>query len=93
LKINETKIKEKNVFQGKNDLQTQADRSAQQCIVSSLSKQFPSIKIIGEEEQSANECPTPQEWLVTDSDPSVLGLQCPKDLEGVKEDEVLNKLL
>ncbi|CAB3366972.1 Hypothetical predicted protein [Cloeon dipterum] len=77
------------VEKGKNDLQTEADRSAQQCIVSSLSLQFPSIKIIGEEDQSSNSCPTPPEWLVTESDPNVLGLQCPKDLENVKEEEVI----
>lgn len=32
-----------------NDLQTEADRSAQRCIVASLSKQFPDVTIIGEE--------------------------------------------
>lgn len=35
------------VDKGINDLQTQADRSVQHCIVSSLSKQFPEICIIG----------------------------------------------
>lgn len=33
----------------KNDLQTEADRSAQKCIVGSLSKLFPGVTIIGEE--------------------------------------------
>jgi hypothetical protein len=56
--------------------------------VSSLSKQFPLIKIIGEEDESSTACPTPPEWLVTDSDLSVLGLQCPKELEMIKEEEV-----
>lgn len=35
--------------QEKNDLQTEADRSAQRCIITSLSRQFPNIAIIGEE--------------------------------------------
>ncbi len=35
------------VEKGINDLQTQADRSAQHCIVTSLSKQFPGLCIIG----------------------------------------------
>lgn len=30
-------------------MQTEADRSAQRCIVASLSKQFPDVTIIGEE--------------------------------------------
>ena len=34
---------------GKNDLQTEADRSAQRCIVASLHRQFPKIAIYGEE--------------------------------------------
>lgn len=34
---------------GENDLQTEADRSAQRCIVASLGKQFPDVTIIGEE--------------------------------------------
>lgn len=37
------------IFKGINDLQTEADRSAQNCIVTSLSRQFPLISIIGEE--------------------------------------------
>lgn len=37
------------IFQGVNDLQTEADRSAQRCIVASLSQQFPNLSIIGEE--------------------------------------------
>lgn len=37
------------VEKGKDDLQTEADRSAQRCIVASLSKLFPNATIIGEE--------------------------------------------
>jgi len=35
--------------QGINDLQTEADRSVQRCILASLHKQFPGLSIIGEE--------------------------------------------
>lgn len=35
------------IDKGVNDLQTQADRSVQHCIVNSLSKKFPGICIIG----------------------------------------------
>lgn len=35
------------VDKGVNDLQTQADRSVQHCIVNSLSKKFPGIRVIG----------------------------------------------
>ena len=31
------------------DLQTEADRSTQRCIISSLQKQFPKVQIFGEE--------------------------------------------
>lgn len=37
------------LLQGINDLQTEADRSAQRCIVNSLLKQFPKVTVIGEE--------------------------------------------
>lgn len=37
-------------FQGKDDYQTEADRSAQRCIIASLSAQYPKVKIIGEED-------------------------------------------
>ncbi len=62
---------------GKNDYQTEADRSAQQCIIKSLERQFPSITIIGEEEQSS--CDVPHEWIVTESEPDILSLDCPEE--------------
>lgn len=37
------------LLKGFNDLQTEADRSSQKCIVKSLMKQFPGISVIGEE--------------------------------------------
>lgn len=37
-------------LQGKDDYQTEADRSAQKCIIASLSSQYPKMSIIGEED-------------------------------------------
>ena len=52
---------------GKDDLQTQADRSAQNCIIASLAKQFPSLTVVGEEgEQDMSG--VPEEWIVTTAD-------------------------
>jgi 3'(2'), 5'-bisphosphate nucleotidase len=73
-------------LQGKNDLQTEADRSAQRCIVTSLSRQFPSITIIGEEGPS--NCEVPSDWVVTDSDAEILQLSCPEELLNVQDSEV-----
>lgn len=42
-------------FQGKDDYQTEADRSAQRCIIGSLAAQYPKINIIGEEGASDSE--------------------------------------
>lgn len=44
---------------GQNDLQTEADRSAQRCINASLSRQFPNVTIIGEEENNNCEVTKP----------------------------------
>ncbi|XP_071453738.1 3'(2'),5'-bisphosphate nucleotidase 1 isoform X2 [Hetaerina americana] len=76
------------VEKGKNDLQTEADRSAQCSIIASLSSQFPGVKIIGEEGDSVSS-DVPSDWNVTDSDPSVLALKCPDNLKSVKEDELV----
>lgn len=67
-------------------MQTEADRSAQRCIVTSLSRQFPSVTIIGEEGPS--NCEVPSDWVVTDSDPLVLHLKCPTELQNVLDHEV-----
>ncbi|KAF4532199.1 hypothetical protein B566_EDAN002262 [Ephemera danica] len=76
------------VDKGKNDLQTEADRSAQRCIVSSLSRQFPKVTIIGEEEQSSN-VEVPSDWVVMESDQSILNLACPAELQNITEEEVV----
>ncbi|XP_034192646.1 3'(2'),5'-bisphosphate nucleotidase 1 [Osmia lignaria lignaria] len=74
------------VEKGKDDLQTEADRCAQRCIIASLSHQFPNITIIGEEEPS--NCEVPSEWIVTEADPEVLKLQLPAHLENIDAKDV-----
>ncbi|XP_039281442.1 3'(2'),5'-bisphosphate nucleotidase 1 isoform X2 [Nilaparvata lugens] len=68
------------IDKGKNDLQTEGDRSAQRCIIASLSHQFPGVTIIGEEEDTSS-CPVPADWVVTTSDEEVLGIECPKEYQ------------
>lgn len=74
------------VEKGKNDLQTEADRCAQRCIITSLSCQFPNITIIGEEEPSR--CEVPSEWIITEADQEVLQLKLPSHLEDVNPKDV-----
>lgn len=74
------------VEKGKNDLQTEADRCAQRCIITSLSRQFPNITIIGEEEPS--NCEVPSEWIITEADQEVLQLKLPAHLEDVNPKDV-----
>lgn len=73
-------------FQSKNDLQTEADRSAQRCIIASLSKQFPQVNIIGEEgESDLNDIPA--DWLVTDQDAKFLENPCPDKYLNLTDDQ------
>lgn len=74
------------VEKGKNDLQTEADRCAQRCIIASLSCQFPNITIIGEEESS--DCDVPSDWVVTEADQEVLKLKLPEHLEDIDPKDV-----
>lgn len=64
---------------GKNDLQTEADRSAQKCIVASLTKLFPDVTIIGEEGPENDVEDVPSEWIITELDQSVLASECPAE--------------
>ncbi|XP_011550556.3 3'(2'),5'-bisphosphate nucleotidase 1 isoform X2 [Plutella xylostella] len=77
------------VEKGKDDYQTEADRSAQTCIISSLAAQYPKINIIGEEGSPEHEGEIPSDWLITEGDEEVLKLVCPGNLQGVKEEEVV----
>jgi len=67
---------------GKDDLQTQADRSAQNCIIASLAKQFPKLTVVGEEgEQDLTGVPA--EWIVSSADPEAAKLSCPEKYKDV----------
>lgn len=84
------------VFKGdksKNDFQTEADRSAETCIISSLAAQFPAITIIGEEARESGHshetCDVPPEWIVSGVDEAILAKQCPKSLESLSEKDIV----
>jgi 3'(2'), 5'-bisphosphate nucleotidase len=74
---------------GFKDLQTEADRSTQRCIVASLQKQYPNIHIFGEEDLDASEV-VKSDWVVTDMCSDVLkhDTQFPENLKAVNDDEV-----
>ncbi|KAG7266888.1 hypothetical protein CRUP_027951 [Coryphaenoides rupestris] len=72
---------------GANDLQTLADRLAQQSICASLSKHFPKITIIGEEELGAVE---PREDLMEEGQAeAILQKSCPLEYQDLKEEELV----
>lgn len=75
------------VEKGVNDLQTEADRSVQRCIITSLSRQFPNVTIIGEEEESI-EAEVPSDWIVTDMDQEVLSLKLPNHLQDLQDKDL-----
>ncbi|XP_030200256.1 3'(2'),5'-bisphosphate nucleotidase 1 [Gadus morhua] len=72
---------------GANDLQTLADRLAQQSICASLSKHFPKITIIGEEDLPEEE---PRADLMEEGQEDVI-LQkcCPSEYKDLKEEELV----
>ncbi|XP_075982664.1 3'(2'),5'-bisphosphate nucleotidase 1 isoform X1 [Anticarsia gemmatalis] len=77
------------IEKGKDDYQTEADRSAQRCIVASLSALYPKVNIIGEEDSPDNEGDVASDWLVSEADKEVLSLECPANLKGVKEEDIV----
>ncbi|XP_021186363.3 3'(2'),5'-bisphosphate nucleotidase 1 isoform X3 [Helicoverpa armigera] len=77
------------VEKGKDDYQTEADRSAQRCIVASLAAQYPKVNIIGEEDQPDNEGDIASDLIISDADKEILGLDCPIHLQGVKEEDIV----
>ncbi|XP_063981836.1 3'(2'),5'-bisphosphate nucleotidase 1 [Diachasmimorpha longicaudata] len=74
------------VEKGENDLQTEADRSAQNCIIESLTRLFPGVTIIGEE--GSSRCEVPPHWIVTEMDQEVLNIKLPEHLENVAPKDV-----
>ncbi|XP_028253371.1 3'(2'),5'-bisphosphate nucleotidase 1 isoform X2 [Parambassis ranga] len=72
---------------GANDLQTLADRLAQQSICASLSRRFPKVTIIGEEELPAVEV---QEDLIENSQADeILQRSCPAEFSELREEELV----
>lgn len=71
-------------MQGVNDPQTEADRRAQQCIIGNLSKKFPLMSIIGEEDLTQDT----NIDIVSETDKEILNLKCPDNLANVTEEDV-----
>uniref|UniRef100_A0A8C1UR80 3'(2'),5'-bisphosphate nucleotidase 1 n=1 Tax=Cyprinus carpio TaxID=7962 RepID=A0A8C1UR80_CYPCA len=72
---------------GANDLQTLADRLAQKSICASLSKSFPKVTIIGEEELPAED--VEEELLETGHNSLILQKSCPDQYASLKEEELV----
>lgn len=74
---------------GKNDLQTEADRSAQRCIIASLSSLYPDVTIIGEEGPANATDVVPADWIVTEQDETVLAANCPSEYAKVDPADIV----
>lgn len=76
------------VEKAKDDLQTEADRSAQRCIVASLEKLFPNVTVIGEE--GSSDLKVPKDWIVSEVNTDFLERNtCPDALKQVKESDLV----
>uniref|UniRef100_A0A8C2HLX0 Bisphosphate nucleotidase 1 n=1 Tax=Cyprinus carpio TaxID=7962 RepID=A0A8C2HLX0_CYPCA len=72
---------------GANDLQTLADRLVQKSICASLSKSFPKVTIIGEEELPAEAV---EEDLIENGQSNlILQKSCPDQYASLKEEELV----
>jgi 3'(2'), 5'-bisphosphate nucleotidase len=71
------------------DPQTEADRSAQMCIIGSLTKQYSNLKIIGEE--GVTDCANvPPEFIVDSSDQKFLAdFKCPEQYKNIAESDLV----
>ncbi|KAL8614589.1 hypothetical protein ACOMHN_049402 [Nucella lapillus] len=76
------------VEKGKNDFQTEADRTAQRCIVMSLLKQFPKVAIRAEENLEPTDT-VPDDLIETEIDTEVLKQTCPPSLVDVKDEDIV----
>ncbi|TNM94827.1 3'(2'),5'-bisphosphate nucleotidase 1 [Takifugu flavidus] len=72
---------------GANDLQTLADRLAQQSICTSLAQQFPKITIIGEEELPSEEISN--DLIENGHLEEILHTTCPEEYRELKEEELV----
>lgn len=85
------------VDKGVDDPQTEADRRAQRCIVGHLQRQFPRLRIIGEEDaylDAANGPAQPSDAVRSEAGAdggaegaAVLQLQCPDEFRAATEDQ------
>ncbi|XP_065119817.1 3'(2'),5'-bisphosphate nucleotidase 1 [Paramisgurnus dabryanus] len=80
----ELKIIEKT---GANDLQTLADRLVQKSICASLSKSFPKLTIIGEEDLPAE--PVDDDLIESGQNSAILQKSCPDQYTSLKEEELV----
>ncbi|XP_056424348.1 3'(2'),5'-bisphosphate nucleotidase 1 isoform X2 [Hyla sarda] len=72
---------------GANDLQTAADRLAQQSICTSLAKKFPKLTIIGEEDLPSEEIS--EELIETGQSEDILKAAFPSQYNNIKEEELV----
>ena len=72
---------------GADDLQTEADRSAQNCILASLAAQYPGLAVVGEEgELDMSEVKA--DWVVTGQDLEALKMTVPQQWRDVKLEDL-----
>ncbi|BFZ06817.1 hypothetical protein BsWGS_09856 [Bradybaena similaris] len=76
------------VEKGKNDLQTEADRAAQRCIVATLHRHFPKVAIIGEESLDPTD-KIPDDYIVKELSQDVLSIACPDVYKNVTDDQIV----
>jgi len=76
------------VEKGINDLQTEADRSVQRCILASLRKQFANVAVIGEEDEDVSNVSA--DWIESSLSEDVLQLadKFPTDLNNTKAEDI-----
>lgn len=73
------------------DPQTEADRSSQQCIVASLTKQYSNLKIIGEEGAEGGDLSTvPKDFIVESLNEKFLeDFKCPEQYKNISESDLV----
>ncbi|CAG5121758.1 unnamed protein product [Candidula unifasciata] len=76
------------VDKGKNDLQTEADRAVQRCIVATLHRHFPRVAIFGEESLDPGDR-IPDDYIVKELSQDVLSHVCPDIYKNVSDDQVV----
>ena len=81
------------VDKGVNDFQTAADRLAQACIVRSLHRSFPNLKIVAEEDLDYEHMDFAEaerelgiSLIVNETDSSPLSHKLPSELEAIREE-------